>query len=99
MFASADNDYCVDILKTTEQEFIDSLRHRTSVDLEAIAKRTVGQDTNPIWQLEISKLIAASNFGRIFRLRPSTSRRSIVESVMNSKKLSNLYVNICKLWY
>ncbi|KAF2889117.1 hypothetical protein ILUMI_17056 [Ignelater luminosus] len=82
-----------DVLKTTEQELIDSLRRRTSVDLEAIKTRTVGQNANPELQLERSKLIAASNFGRICRLRQSTRRRSIVESLMNPRKLSNPYVN------
>ncbi|KAF2888944.1 hypothetical protein ILUMI_17229 [Ignelater luminosus] len=58
MFACAANDYGA----TTSN----MLRHRTSLDLEAIEKGTI---------------------------KTSKSRHSIVESLMNPKKLSNPYVN------
>lgn len=65
------------LYKIKEKEFLEGLLSAKDVE-----KKTVGQSDNSLWAIERRKRLTASNFGRICKMRPKTSVRKTLESLL-----------------
>lgn len=66
-------------------------RLQTSRSRQAVIERaTRGQGRNPEWRKERRERLTASNFGRVAKMRPTTSCQNTVISILYPDKLDNL---------
>jgi len=64
-----------------EQIFLNNLKLTTD-EIKEVEKRTVGQQNNDEWQKYRKSRLTASNFGKVCKLRSSTSRANTVKNVL-----------------
>lgn len=51
-------------------------------EIEEVERRTVGQQNNNEWQKYRNSSLTASNFGKVCKLRASTSRVNTVKNIL-----------------
>jgi len=66
-------------------------RLQTSRNRQAVIERaTRGQGKNPEWRKERRERLTASNFGRVAKMRPTTSCQNTVVSILYPDRLDNM---------
>ncbi|KAL5238891.1 hypothetical protein ACI65C_006301 [Semiaphis heraclei] len=64
-----------------KNKFLNSLK-LTMNEIVELERRTIGQQNNSDWQTYRKSRLTASNFGKVCKLRPSTSRVNAVKSIL-----------------
>jgi hypothetical protein len=64
-----------------EKIFLNNLK-LTIKEIEEVERRTVGQQNNNEWQKYRKSRLTASNFGKVCKLRASTSRANTVKNIL-----------------
>ncbi|KAL5245838.1 hypothetical protein ACI65C_013246 [Semiaphis heraclei] len=64
-----------------KNKFLNSLK-LTMNEIVELERRTIGQQNNSDWQTYRKSRLTASNFGKVCKLRPSTSRANAVKSIL-----------------
>jgi len=54
----------------------------TNEEIVSIERKTVGQQDNDMWQKLRKPRLTASNFGKVCKLRPTTSRANTVKYIL-----------------
>ncbi|KAB0790599.1 hypothetical protein PPYR_14993 [Photinus pyralis] len=62
-----------------KQEFLTELKKEIPIDIQRL---TIGQSNNPLWKVMRLKRLTASNFGKVAKLRPTTSTANIVKALL-----------------
>ncbi|CAG9768527.1 unnamed protein product [Ceutorhynchus assimilis] len=63
------------------EDFLNNLK-KTAEEIHCIERNTMGQSANPCWIQERVVRITASNFGKICKMRPQTSRATTVKTLL-----------------
>ncbi|CAG9763511.1 unnamed protein product [Ceutorhynchus assimilis] len=63
------------------EDFLNNLK-KTAEEIHCIERNTIGQSANPCWIQERAVRITASNFGKICKMRPQTSRATTVKTLL-----------------
>ncbi|CAG9763450.1 unnamed protein product [Ceutorhynchus assimilis] len=63
------------------EDFLNNLK-KTAEEIHCIDRNTIGQSANPCWIQERAVRITASNFGKICKMRPQTSRATTVKTLL-----------------
>lgn len=117
MFAGPDEDYGAlelgcDIIDMSLEEyqnkkkiFIEKLM-LNSEEIAAIEWDTIGQQDNDQWRIQRKSRLTASNFGKVCKLRPTTTRANTVKYILYDIFKGNSatrylfdYVTKCILFY
>lgn len=64
-----------------ENKFLNNLKLSIH-EIEEVERKTVGQQNNTLWQKYRKSRLTASNFGKVCKLRASTSRANTVKSIL-----------------
>ena len=67
-----------------------SLSSLSEAEAAEVERRTRGQSDNTDWRMEGSRRLTASNFGRVGKLKASTSRHNTVLSILYPEDISRL---------
>ena len=62
----------------------------SEAEADEVERRTRGQSDNTDWRTERSRRLTASNFGRVAKLRATTSRHNTVLSILYQDDISSL---------
>ena len=62
----------------------------TKTQQAQIERSTRGQGKNPVWMQERRERLTASNFGRVAKMRATTSCQNTVVSILYPDKLENI---------
>ena len=62
----------------------------SEAEADEVEERTRGQSDNTDWRTERSRRLTASNFGRVAKLRATTSRHNTVLSILYPDDISSL---------
>ncbi|CAG9773328.1 unnamed protein product [Ceutorhynchus assimilis] len=63
------------------EDFLNNLK-KTAEEIHCIERNTIGQSANPCWIQERAVRITASNFGKICKMFPQTSRATTVKTLL-----------------
>lgn len=93
MFAGPDKDYGAlemgcEIIDMSLEEFQNKKEifmqklMLNSEEIKAIEQDTIGQQDNDQWRIHRKSRLTASNFGKVCKLRPTTSRANTVKYIL-----------------
>jgi hypothetical protein len=74
-------DMCREMYEEEEKEFLKSLK-KTDEQIYEIERRTADQNEDGEWMEQRMKLITASNFGKICKLRQTTNTAGTIKSIL-----------------
>ncbi|XP_077299493.1 uncharacterized protein LOC143920488 [Arctopsyche grandis] len=88
-------DMADEVFQKKKEEFLRDLNLSQSKKNE-LERSTVDQSDNRLWAVERRKRLTASNFGKICKLRPKTSARGVLKSLLYPVFKGNIATNYGK---
>ncbi|XP_077285484.1 uncharacterized protein LOC143910762 [Arctopsyche grandis] len=88
-------DMADEVFQKKKEEFLRDLNLSQSKKNE-LERSTVDQSDNRLWAVERRKRLTASNFGKICKLRPKTSAKGVLKSLLYSVFKGNIATNYGK---
>ncbi|KAF5292866.1 hypothetical protein FQR65_LT11118 [Abscondita terminalis] len=95
-FFEADTDYGQELAEDKSAEEFEKLKKDflnaiNNTDIVAVELNTRGQSTNPKWLEERNCRLTSSNFGKICKLRPTTSTAATVKALLYSTNIKRSF--------